>query len=77
MEKTTLYLPDDLHRALKEHARRSGRPQAVLMREALQAYLEGATWPHPSSIGVGEDDGVSARESEAWLAREWDSADHA
>jgi hypothetical protein len=46
------------------------------MREALQVYLEGAAWPHPSSIGVGEDDGVSARESEAWLAREWDSADH-
>jgi len=77
IEKTTLYLPDDLHRALKEHARRSGRPQAELVREALRSYLEGAVWPQPGSIGIGEDHGVSARESEDWLTREWGKTDHA
>jgi predicted transcriptional regulator len=77
MEKTTLYLPVDLHRALKEHARRSGRAQAELVREALQAYLSEASWPQPGSIGAGADDGVSARESEEWLMREWDRAGHA
>jgi predicted transcriptional regulator len=77
MEKTTLYLPPDLHRALKEHARRSGRAQAELIREALASYLEGAAWPQPSSIGAGSDAELSGRESEEWLAREWSRADHA
>jgi hypothetical protein len=76
MEKTTLYLPAELHRALKEQARRSGRAQADLVREALESYLSGALWPQPTSIGAGADDGVSARESEDWLTREWDSAGH-
>ena len=71
MEKTTLYLPTDLQRALQEQARRSGRPQAELVREALRAYLEGAASPRPRSLGLGEDAGLSARESEAWLARRW------
>ena len=77
MEKTTLYLPVDLHRALQEHARRSGRAQAELVREALQVYLAGTSWPQPGSIGAGADSGVSARDSEEWLNREWDRAGHA
>jgi len=77
MEKTTLYLPVELHRALKEHARRSGRAQAELVREALQTYLAGASWPQPSSIGAGTDDGLSARESEEWLTGEWERAGNA
>jgi Arc/MetJ-type ribon-helix-helix transcriptional regulator len=76
-EKTTLYLPAELHRALKEHAHRSGRSQAELVREALESYLEEMAWPPPGSIGAGEDDSVSARESEDWLTREWGRADHA
>jgi predicted transcriptional regulator len=77
MEKTTLYLPIELHRALKEQARRSGRAQAELVREALQTYLAGALWPEPGSIGAGADEGLSARDSEEWLTREWDRAGHA
>ena len=71
MEKTTLYLPTDLQRALQEQARRSGRPQAELVREALRTYLEGAAAPRPSSLGLGEDTELSARESKEWLARRW------
>ena len=77
MEKTTLYLPAELHHALKEHSRRSGRAQAELVREALQTYLADTAWPQPGSIGAGADDGLSARESEEWLTREWDRAGHA
>ena len=76
MEKTTLYLSAELHRALKEQARRSGRAQAELVREALETYLAGASWPQPSSIGSGQDAGLSARETEDWLAREWDRPDN-
>ena len=71
-----MYLPDELHRALKEHARRSGRAQAELVREALQTYLEAVAWPKPASIGAGEDAAVSARASKEWLAREWGHASH-
>src|SRR5206468_1651199 len=39
MEKTTLYLPKELQRELRETARREGRPQAALVREALDTYL--------------------------------------
>ena len=72
MEKTTLYLPRDIQHALRAEARRSGRPQAALVREALRAYLAERARPEPRSIGIGSDDGVSARDSEAWLRREWD-----
>ena len=37
---------------------------------ALEALAE------PSSIGAGADDGLSARESEEWLRREWDRTGH-
>jgi hypothetical protein len=71
VEKTTLYLPADLQRALQEQARRSGRPQAELVREALRSYLQGIARPQPRSLGLGEDEELTARESEDWLAREW------
>ncbi len=71
MEKTTLYLPSDLHRALREEARRTGQPQAELVREALRSYLGGRTRPQPRSLGLGEDGGLAARDSETWLEREW------
>jgi hypothetical protein len=71
VEKTTLYLPSDLQRALQEQARRSGRPQAELVREALRSYLEAAASPKPRSLGLGADAELSARDSEAWLARQW------
>ena len=35
MEKTTVYLPDDLKRALRRAARSSGRSEADLIREGV------------------------------------------
>jgi hypothetical protein len=35
MEKTTVYLPDDLKRALRREARASGRSEAELIREGI------------------------------------------
>ena len=71
MEKTTLYLPSDLQRVLRDEARRTGRPQAELVRDALRSYFEQHARPRPRSIGIGEDTGLSGRESERWLDREW------
>jgi len=71
MEKTTLYLPPELHRALKEAARREGKSQAELIREALAAYLTQRQSPAFRSLGVGEDEELSGRASEGWLERVW------
>lgn len=70
MEKTTLYLPDDLQRALRDASRRTKRPQAELVREALRAYFSGER-PRPSSMGIASDSRVTARDSEEWLRRAW------
>jgi predicted transcriptional regulator len=35
MEKTTVYLPDDLKRALQRAARATGRSEAELIREGI------------------------------------------
>ncbi|MEA2642608.1 MAG: hypothetical protein QOF51_4002 [Chloroflexota bacterium] len=71
MNKTTLYISDDLQRSLREVARRTGRRQADLIREALAAYVEQQVRPQLDSIGAGEDEELSGRASEEWLATHW------
>jgi predicted transcriptional regulator len=75
MEKTTLYLPEELQRSLRDLSRRTGRPQAEIIREALGTYVAGQEKPWPRSIGTAADGGISARDSEAWLRHEWSRAD--
>ena len=68
MDKTTLYLPSELHFAIREIARRMGRPQAEVMRDALQTFVqEHADRPMPRSIGMGSDPELSGADSEDWL----------
>lgn len=71
MEKTTLYLPEDLQRRLRDTARREGRPQAELVREALTAYLDNTPRPTPTSLGAGCDPDLPARDAEEWLEARW------
>lgn len=74
MEKTSLYLPADLQRALRDTARREGRAQADIVRDALTAYLAGNPRPRPGIIGIARrtvDDGVSSANVKAWVRREW------
>lgn len=39
MEKTTVYLPDDLKRALRRAAKATGRSEADLIREGIGAVV--------------------------------------
>lgn len=71
MEKTTLYLPRTLQVRLRESARRTGRSQADVVRSALDRYLDEAPVGRPGFIGMGSDAELAARDSEAWLEREW------
>jgi len=71
MEKTTIYLPEALRRALKEAARAENKAQAEVIRLALEEYLERRGRVLPLSIGLGEDPELSGADSEAWLEAEW------
>lgn len=71
MEKTTVYLPADLRGWLREESRRTGRTQAELMREALEAYAARRPRPLPTSIGLGSDPELSGADVEDWLRDNW------
>ncbi len=71
MEKTTVYLPSHLQRALREAARSEKRPQAEVLRSALKDYLARRERPRLRSLGIGEDKNLSGAESEDWLCAEW------
>ncbi|MGB3683209.1 MAG: ribbon-helix-helix domain-containing protein [Rubrobacteraceae bacterium] len=71
MEKTTIYIPEDMQRGLRQAAKREGKPQSVLIRRALEEYLEKAGRPGLRSLGAGEDSGLAARDAEGWLESEW------
>jgi len=47
MEKTTVYLPADLKRALARTAAARGQSEAALLREALSAVTARSTPPRP------------------------------
>ncbi len=71
MEKTTIYLPPELHRALKDAARVEKRPQADVLRRALEEYLGRRERRLPLSVGLGENEELSGADSEDWLFEQW------
>ena len=71
MTKTTLYLPLELQRALRDEAKRSGASQAELVREAMSRFLGDRARPAPASIGIASDGTLAGRDSEDWLRENW------
>lgn len=76
MEKTTLYLPAELQVALREVARREGRSQAQVAREALERYVTTAGAPRPRSLGAFEQEPASgervpAKDAKSWVREQW------
>ncbi len=47
MNKTTVYLPADLRRALREAAQSSGKSEAQLIREGIAQVTAGTPTPRP------------------------------
>jgi hypothetical protein len=47
MKKTTIYLPDELKKRLEEVARRTGRPEAAVIRDAIDNATREAAGPSP------------------------------
>ena len=75
--KTTVHLADGDSAALRAMAKRSGKPQGQLIREAIQRFIRGGRRPLPASLGMfdsGRTDTSSTRKEilkEAALAGKW------
>lgn len=52
MVKTTVYLDDEIVAALKGISKRSAKPQAQLIRDALRAFVQTGN-PPPLPVGMG------------------------
>lgn len=73
MVKTTLYIPQPTQALLRELSGRSGKPQSVLIREALDIYLSQAARPKPTFLGTfgkGPKDGVTSSNVKKWARKE-------
>jgi predicted transcriptional regulator len=71
LEKTTVYLDAETRRGLRALARSSGRPQAELIREALDAYLERSpSQALPAWVGAWKNGPVTDAGEAKRLARE-------
>ena len=73
MVATTVDLPPELQRALEAAARESGRPEAEIVREALEAFLDSRPRPRPLSVGIVEDPELNGVDTEDWLRANWRS----
>jgi hypothetical protein len=71
MQKTTLYLSDEQHAALKYLARRTSRRRADLIREAVDDYLSRQPRQMPRSIGIISDPNLRAVDIDDWLKENW------
>lgn len=72
MVKTSVYLPHELRQELRTLARRTGRPQAELLRDAVRRYVDEQPGELPSSVGVASSAGLAARDAKARVHAEWD-----
>lgn len=79
--RTTVYLSEDLRRRLAAAAESADRPQAEIVRDALDDYLTRTNHPKLTFVGSAGGLGVPAREAKAWVRAEWARAagadDHA
>ncbi|GAC1638996.1 MAG: hypothetical protein NVS4B2_28340 [Chloroflexota bacterium] len=73
MKRTTIFLTDDLKQMLQETARRTHRPQAEIVRDALSQYLRAQPRPWPRSIGVGSnaEPSVTSENVKEWVRDRW------
>lgn len=68
MEKTTVYLPEDLKESLRRQATVSGRSEAELIREAIALWVQAAGRPRPRGRLFESGDSSLAEQAEEALA---------
>ena len=69
MKRTTIYLPDDLKKAVEEAAKRDGCSEATVIRDALESALKGRNAPRPRIplVRQGLGDSTVARRADELL----------
>jgi len=66
MNKTTVYLPEDLKQSLRRMAAASGRSEAELIREAITAQVRASDQPRPrGQLFTSGDTSLAAHTDEA------------
>jgi hypothetical protein len=79
MVKTTVYLDDEIVATLKGISKRSAKPQAQLIRDALRAFTRTGNPPLPAGMGMfdsGYSDTAARRKEllrQAARRRRWQS----
>ncbi len=68
MNKTTVYLPEELKRSLRRMATASGRSEADLIREAIAAQVQAHARPRPQGQLFESGDPALAENAEEALA---------
>ena len=71
MERTTVYFPASLRKRVADLSRRMEKPQAQILRDAVEAYVDQQSRPPMRSIGSVSDPTISGAESEEFLRRNW------
>ena len=69
MQKTTVYLPDELKAALERAAVETGRSEADLIREGVRHSVEQRTPPAPRVGIFASDDGLLSERVDDLLKR--------
>ena len=69
--KTTLYLPLELHYALKTQAKQLNTSQAHLIREVLQTYITAEPKKQSRSIASASVDTIDSSEIKTFIRRNW------
>lgn len=67
MQKTTVYLPDDLKRAIETKARSQGVSEAQVIREAIEAATAGYRNPPKPRMGYAHGQGDVLRRWDEYL----------
>ncbi len=73
VRKTTIYLPEGIHRRMGRAAKRLRLSRAEITRAALEEYLDRSERARglPPSVGMGENPTDRAADYEQRLARGW------
>ena len=77
MATTTIELSPKLKRQLEELARRTGRAESDVVREALETYMKthaprsARRRPMPKSMGMIDDPELNAGDVDDWLRANW------
>lgn len=68
MQKTTVYLPDELKAALERTAKETGQSEAELIRGAIKEALQRRVAPRPTMPAFYSGDGTLSQRVDELLA---------